>query len=333
MVLPIDASRAADEISLSSVIAGIVRNKRVILGTAIVVAIISIAYAATRPVTYASNTIFMPQAQKQSSAVAGLAAQFGLNLSMNQGGMSAQGYADLVESREILLPVAERTYTVRTQRGVDTVPLINLYAPGTGPRPARRDATIGVLMKQVRATVSKTASVDLSVSSPYPDLSQQLASAILAEVDSFNLRNRQAEATPEREFVEQRVAVAENELHEAESKLEAFAEANRQIGTSPSLQLEKDRLARAVSMRQQVYTALAQSYEQARIDEIRNMPTIIVLERPEVPYAPKPKRIVAFGLLGLIFGAILGLMLAFLRDTWDHIHEVATDSGRAARGM
>lgn len=330
MVLPIDASRAVDEISLASVIAGIARNKRVILGTAIVVAIISVVYAATRPVTYASNAIFIPQAQKQSSAVAGLAAQFGLNLALGGGGMSAQGYADLVQSREILLPVAERTYTVRTQSGVRTIPLIDLYARGTGPRPGRRDATIGVLMREVKATVSKTASVQLAVSSPYPDLSQQLASAILAEVDSFNLRNRQAEATPEREFVEQRVAVAEKELHDAESKLEAFAEANRQIGTSPALQLEKDRLSRAVAMRQQVYTALAQSYEQARIDEIRNMPTIIVLERPEAPYAPESKRTVAFGVLGLIFGTILGLMLAFLRDTWGHLREVAEASSNPA---
>ena len=123
--------------------------------------------------------------------------------------MSAQGYADLVQSREILLPGAERTFSGRVKGASRTLPLIDLYSTGNGPWPVRRDATIGVLMKQVKATVSKTGSVLLTVSSPYPDLSQELASAILAEVDSFNLRNRQAEATPEREFVEQRVAVAD----------------------------------------------------------------------------------------------------------------------------
>lgn len=320
----------ADDVSLASVVRGISRNRSIIVGTAIVVAVLTGVYAATRPVGYSSMAWFMPQAPKQSSAVAGLAAQFGINVNLNQGGMSAQSYADLVQSREILLPLAQLPYDV--PRGGKTVrmTLVDIYSPNRGVYPARRDAAVGQLGKQVKATVLKTGAVELTVTTPSPSLSQQLALNILAQVDSFNLRNRLAEATPERAFVEQRVAVAASELHQAEDRLEGFLESNRQLGTSPQLQLEKDRLTRAVSMRQQVYTSLAQAYEQARIDEIRNMPSIIVLERPELPYAPRSKRIPAAVILGLALGTVLGLMLAFLLDAWKNIRRIAAEDPSSA---
>ena len=42
-----------------------------------------------------------------------------------------------------------------------------------------------------------------------------------------------------------------------------------------------DRLERQVSVRQELVTAMAQAYEQARVDEVRNAPVITVIDQPE----------------------------------------------------
>lgn len=323
-------TNTADEISLTSMVRGIARSRRLIVATSLAFGIAAATYAAVRPVRYTSTAWFKPQVEKQSSAVAGLAAQFGLSIPMGDGAMSAAAYADLVDSREILLPVAEGKYSFTRQGRPTMANLVDLYSPAKGLLPARRDGTISILAKQVKASVSKTGAVVVSVSTSYPELSQQLAARIVAEVDSFNLRNRQSQATPERQFVEQRVAIAQGELHQAEARLEAFLESNRQFSSAPQLQLERERLSRDVAMRQQVYTSLAQTYEQARIDEVRDMPTIIVLERPEVPYAPTPRGIPLMLALGLALGAVLGLFLAFLRDTWRNLNRRAHEETVAA---
>ncbi|HEV2642063.1 MAG TPA: GNVR domain-containing protein [Candidatus Elarobacter sp.] len=171
----------------------------------------------------------------------------------------------------------------------------------------------------------------LKVTTPHPELSQQLASRIVDELDSLNLRTQQGRATPERQFIEQRMAIAEGELHQAENRLAAFLESNRQFAT-PQLQLDRDRLNRDVAMRQQLYTALVEAYQRARIDEVRNMPAITVLEPAEQPYAPDSRRVVSTIVIGLAFGTVLGLFVAFARDSWKHLRLVVErdESQRAA---
>ncbi len=52
---------------------------------------------------------------------------------------------------------------------------------------------------------------------------------------------------------------------------------------------EHDRLERPVSMRQELVTAMAQAYEQARVDEVRNTPVITVIDQPESLSSDKPE--------------------------------------------
>ena len=98
--------------------------------------------------------------------------------------------------------------------------------------------------------------------------------------------------------------------------MEEFLRSNRDLG-SPSLQLRKDRLNRVVQTRQQVYTALAQSYEQSKIEELRDTPAITVIDPPVIPTEPNPRGTIGKTLKSLVFGALVGTMLAFLLDHFE----------------
>ena len=79
------------------------------------------------------------------------------------------------------------------------------------------------------------------------------------------------------------------ELAFAEDSLKAFMFENRQFSNSPQLVFEEDRLQRQVSMRQDLVSAIAQAYEQARIEEVRNLPVITVIDHPEPPALADPR--------------------------------------------
>ena len=67
-------------------------------------------------------------------------------------------------------------------------------------------------------------------------------------------------------------------------------------------------------MRQQLYTSLAQAFEQARIEEVRDNPVITMIERPTLPLKPNGRGLLRKGPLALMAGFLLGLSIAFGRE-------------------
>ena len=143
------------------------------------------------------------------------------------------------------------------------------------------------------------------------ELAPQIANNILSEINTFNLNRRQQRAGAERAFIEKRQAEALGELREAEGNLQAFLLQNRDF-RSPTLQIENSRLTRTVEMRQSVYTSLATAYEQAKIEEVRDLPVITVLAPPEVPLVAASKNGVRKVMMALVEGLIIGGIFAFL---------------------
>jgi tyrosine-protein kinase Etk/Wzc len=141
-----------------------------------------------------------------------------------------------------------------------------------------------------------------------------VALRLLDQLNTFNLTGRRSRATQERKFTEERMLEVGAELRAAESRLEQFLEANREYRLSPKLTLQQDRLSRDVGMRQQVYSSLAQSYEQAKIDEVRDLPVITTVSEPEAPVLPDPRGLLLRTLFAMVAGAGLGLAIGFLRE-------------------
>jgi uncharacterized protein involved in exopolysaccharide biosynthesis len=107
--------------------------------------------------------------------------------------------------------------------------------------------------------------------------------------------------------------------------MEHFLETNRQYRQSPQLILEWGRLQRQVDMRNQIYTSLLNAYETARIEEVKDLPVINIIEPPEVPIGPEPRGGVKKTALGLFVGFFLGCLLAFVADRMRRNREAQTD--------
>jgi uncharacterized protein involved in exopolysaccharide biosynthesis len=303
---------APDEISLLRLGSLLLRHRYLVLRLAVLGALIAVIPPLVLPRNYTVTSGFTPQTRRPTGTLSGLAGQLGLMLPLNlDGGQSPAFYADRLTAPQLLRQVVDTRYALPGDTGTASVSLIEvLHAKGATPA-LRRDAAIRALRRQVDASVeNKTGVVSLSVTLKSPALARQVNQRMLDLLNEFNLQNRQSQAGAERRFTETRVAQVRRELRDAEDRLQAFLQRNREYRFSPELLLQHDRLQREIDLFQEIYTTLSQAYEQARIEEVRDTPVITMVEAPIDPVRPDSRRLILKGLLGILFGGVLGIGLA-----------------------
>ena len=301
-----------DEISIWEVLAILVRRRATIVLTTITVTALAVVVSLLGTDTYTTQGAFRPQGSELGgSQLLALASQFGVSAPGGGEEASPAFYAELLTSRHILTALVERTFDVD---GSGEVLLKDLLEIEEDTEPLRDQAVLDWLVEEALSvsTGRETGTVTLSVTTEWPSVSVTIAEDLLEAVSRFNLDTRASQAAAEREFTERRVQLAEKELETVEDSLRLFLEANRQFENSPMLTFQFDRLSRAVALRQSVLTTLVQSYEQARISEVRDTPVITVLQRPYMPPGPDEQSLVILVAIGLLLGGMMGLVLAFV---------------------
>jgi uncharacterized protein involved in exopolysaccharide biosynthesis len=261
---------------------------------------------------YSSTASFIVQMRTQQSNMASVAAQFGFALANEDPTQSANFYIDLLHSRTVLQVVAEGPYQINDsllRRRGDLGAVLNFKVSGNQ---ARLEKAMDWLDKHLKTDMSlKTNVVTVSTTAPSPALAQAILVRVLAELNAFNLERRQSQASAERKFVGDRLAATQSDLRAAEDRLLAFQESNRSTDI-PRLRLAESRLNQNVTMLQEVYTTLSQTYEQAKIDEVRDTPVINVIDPPEYPLHPDGRGIIRMTLLGFMGGGLCCLLVVFI---------------------
>ena len=268
----------------------------------------------------------MPKGARAQSQLSGIAAQFGVQIGGGDASSSPQMYTDLMEMTSILWPVAQKEYRIKTDSGVITGNLVKIFHVKPDRQEVMKKKTVESLQRAVKGTVApKTGVINLSVTTGNPELSLQIAQNLLAQLNIFNLQKRQEQAAAERAFAERQVGEKRAELRQAESDLENFMDSNRMYRQSPQLTLEYNRLDRQVGMRNQIYSSLLSAYENARIEEVKDLPMINIIEPPEIPIVPNRRGGVRKTAIGMIVGLFLACLIAFARDRMARNREAQTD--------
>ncbi|MGQ0639621.1 MAG: Wzz/FepE/Etk N-terminal domain-containing protein [Gemmatimonadaceae bacterium] len=298
------------EISLWSFGSALLRYRRWIVLLAVAFGVVAGLSALTAPRQYTASAKFAPQERSTSESSLGtLASQLGVGISRSTTN-SPQFYSDLLVSREVLRDVVRAEYTVpgdKPFRG-DLVAWFAITGADSADETSRAVTSVRGL---INSLADRNGVVSVEFHSGSPALSLQIVNRLLLLVNEFNLSRRQSQARAERAFVEQQVDIARKELKAAEDALVAFFERNRVI-QSPTAQAISQRLQREVSVRQQLFLSLSQSYESAKIEEVRNTPVVTVLERPEGFVRKEPRRVVQKAVLASLLGVVIAVLLAFV---------------------
>jgi tyrosine-protein kinase Etk/Wzc len=304
------------EISIFELMTPLVRRWRLIVATAVVCGLVAAVFLLLQPRTYRAITTFTPENSGTSglmsslAGLAGIAGQLGLG-SSSSNSVSPDFFVKLIHSEEVLRP------TLLTEFALDSAsrpqPLLALLKiRGRSPEEQLQRGVL-VLRKRTEANTDKsTGIVTLRVMLQSPQLASNVANHMVRLLNRFNLETRQSQSREQRRFSGERLAEAEKELRAAEQAQLAFLQRNRQYLDSPLLAYEHNRLNREVMLRQEVYQTLTKAYEEARIAEVRDTPVLTVIDSAVAPVHPSGPRRVLGTTVALIFGAALGILLAYL---------------------
>jgi len=154
----------------------------------------------------------------------------------------------------------------------------------------------------------------ITIQSSEPKLSAEIANAVVEELDIYVREGASKKARENRLFIESRIEDTQLLLRASEEDLKKFRETNKRIENSPELQLREGRLIREVNVQNEVYLTLKKQYEIVKIEEVKNLPTIRVLDEAYAPlFKSKPRRRRAI-LISIISGIVVGISFAFSKE-------------------
>jgi len=311
-----DAAAEGVSITPLGLLALLLRRWRLVLAVPLLCGLSAAVFAIVAR-EYTARSRFAPQAARSDlGRFGGIAAQFGLPVAAGATAETPDFYVDLLTSGEILREAVLHEYRFAVRAGrpdsLSGTWLDLLEVKGDLPEERLRNG-VDELRRNVAASANlKSGLVALRTTAPWPGLAEAVNARMLELLGDFDRRRRQAGARAEREFTEARLAGAQRDLEAADGALAAFLDHNRRPESSRLL-MELERRQRQVALRQQVYAGLAQAYEQARIDEVRNTPVITVVDRPDGS-ARGHRGLIVTAALGLLLGSVAAIGMAVMLD-------------------
>lgn len=121
------------------------------------------------------------------------------------------------------------------------------------------------------------------ISTMSPDITKQVVEKIFSSILDYSSEVTAVKAREKVSFIEGRVKDMSSKLESSENEMLLFLEKNKNLN-SPHLQLKKDRIQRDINLYSQVFRTLSDQLELAKIDEMDNTSSIIILDNSD--YSP-----------------------------------------------
>lgn len=134
----------------------------------------------------------------------------------------------------------------------------------------------------------------------------EVANFIITELDKYNRIYKRTKAKDQRLVIEKGIKENLKNLKKAEAKLVQFEIKNKDV-TSPEKKVFLNGLQMDVDIFYTIVKELKKQLELIKIEEVKQTPTLDILEKASKPYeASKPKKIVF-----LFLGLIISILIAF----------------------
>jgi len=241
--------------------------------------VLSIVISLILPEYYRSTASLLPETEKGKIASLGGLSDLAALAGVNVGGESslAKLYPTIIKSEAVLRNVIYAKY--KTEELRDSVNLVEFWEISQNTREREYELALRGLREELEVSLdNKTNVVTISLETREAQLSADILNKVLRELDGFIRTKRTTSASEQRRWVEERLKEVKVDLEKSENRLKDFREKNRRITDSPQLLLEQGRLMREVEINSTLYTELTKQHEIAKIEEIKNIPIISIMD-------------------------------------------------------
>ena len=301
-----------ENIFLADIVLILAKNIKTLIVTPLILSVCMIFYVLfiAEPV-YRANAKIMSSSKSGGAQVTGLAAQFGISL--GQQSETQWVYTKILKSRTLARAMLEKKFD--TKRYGKSVTLYDILMN----EEHKKDEislikAVNKFLKLVNVSEDKSTGIfTLKLDGFEPQFAVDLTNALINQLDEHQRLYSKNKTDKSKVFIDERIFETRKELNKSEENLKDFIDSNRRIENSPSLQLERERLAREVSVLTGVFTTLKQQLETLKIEQVKDQDYVLILDKPEIPLRPnKPKRTL-LTLTSGIFGFLISLTFIFIR--------------------
>ncbi len=296
----------------------LVKHRRVCAGIIAASTVAFLVYAILLPNKYTASASLLPSGP--TSGPLGLIAGFlpsTLEQLATSSGISSLLFPEILKSRQVVLATVDAPFDSVLQRKTGASSMRSLFLWRSNDK-----AYKGFLGKAKVTYSIEKGIVTLSFTSKDPYLSYFAVKTWLEKLEWFLQHNMQTQARKEYEYLTVRLRECLNQLDAAQESLRVFVRTHKNYSTDPVANMEYERLRVILDARKDAYRYIVQQLESARLNMVKSVPSVNVLDPPEVPRTKTGPRRSFVLAAGVALGCILAAAYVTLAERWDAIRSV-----------
>ncbi|SVB74289.1 uncharacterized protein METZ01_LOCUS227143, partial [marine metagenome] len=270
---------------------------------------------------YTSVSKVLPVSEDGSTSAngfSGVAAELGINIPLSIGGTVpwAEIYPEIVQSSDLLTTLLGRVYNTEKygQRMLKEI-LFSENRLTMYPEQERFNRAITELRKMIKISKDRLSPVvTLEVEAFEPQFAAELSKNLIEESGQIQRQLKTNRVRQKRLFIEERITEVSGEMKKMEKELREFREFNRNLSTSPSLEMQVQEMGRELDLQSSLYVTLKTQYEKAKIDEVERDDMVQLIDGPNIPAKlTRPRRGLSVT-LALFFGIFLSIFTIYFKE-------------------
>jgi uncharacterized protein involved in exopolysaccharide biosynthesis len=263
---PVNSHQTVPDVGLIDYLQVIVKRRRMIFKVTLAAAVISIVISILLPNIYTAKTMILPAQEDKGLANAMMGQLGGLAVLAGESGSSIGGptkadlYVSMMKSEAVKDPIIDRFKLMEVYK--------NKY---------RMDAYKKIDQNVLISSGKKDGIITVAVDDKDPKRAADMANAYVEELGKLAIRMNVTGAGQNRNFLEERLAMARGDLAKAEEKLKAFQSKNKavQVTTQAQATIQGIAALRAQLASNEVQLATYRLRYTESSQEVKNLVTMV----------------------------------------------------------
>jgi uncharacterized protein involved in exopolysaccharide biosynthesis len=187
------------------------------------------------------------------------------------------------------------------------------------PTNEQENRAIIELKKMVKISKERLSPiVTIMVEAFEPIFASELSKNLIKKSSKIQSQLKTNRVKEKRLFIEERLITVSSELKLMEKGLRKFREFNRNLSSSPSLEMQVQEMGREIDLHQSLYVTLKTQYEKAKIDEVERNDMVQQIDGPSIPTKlTRPLRMLNI-LLSIFFGIFISIFTVYFKENYFH---------------
>ena len=303
------------------------KNLKILIGIPLITTLITMAYVFwIAPPVYTSFSKVLPISDNGSSSngFSGVAAQLGINIPLSIGGTVPwdEIYPEIVKSSDLLKSILSEVFITKKYGTISLKKILVLENSLTKYSDSdQHNRVLAELSKMIKIRKDRMSPVvTLEVQAFEPLLVANLSDRLIEKSGQVQRQLKTNRVTKKRLFIEDRLNEVSIDLKKMEKELREFREYNRNVSSSPSLQMRVQEMGREIDLQNSLYVTLKSQHEKAKIDEVERDDMVQIIDGPNIPSKlTSPRRGLSI-FLALFFGIFLSIFIFYFREKYIEVN-------------